>query len=72
MDTYATTKEPEKKTFKTNSRNGKQSIGIEVTFIIEKKFQKIHFLAKIPCLLGDLCVHFETLLGWECTYLCHN
>ena len=50
----------------------KQAIGIQVTFIAGKKLQKEHFLAKKHCLLGDLCVHFEPLLGWECAYVCHN
>ena len=72
MDIYATTKELKKKAFRINSRNIKQTINIQVTFITEKKFQKEHFLAKKHCLLGDLYVHFEPLLGWECTYLCYD
>ena len=48
-----------------NSRNIKQAFGIQVTFIMEKKLQKVHFLAKKHCLLGELWVHFEPLLGWQ-------
>ena len=54
------------------SHNKKQAIEIQVTFIIEKKLQKVHFLAKKHCLLGKLCVHFEPLLGWQITYVCHD
>ena len=50
--------------FRINSRNIKQAIGIQVTFIMEKKLQKEHFLSEKHCLLGDLYVHFEPLLGW--------
>ena len=46
---------------------------MEVTFISEKVLlQKEHFLAKKHCLLGDLHVHFEPLLGQECKYRCHD
>ena len=65
MHTDATTKELKKMTFRINSPNIKQEIGIQLTFITEKKLQKEHFLAKKQCLLGELCVHFEPLLGRE-------
>ena len=67
MHTYATAKELKEMAFRTNNRNIKQAFGIQVTFIMEKKLQKVYFLVKRNCLLGDLCVHFEPLLGWECT-----
>ena len=63
MHTYATTKELKKMTFRMNSRNIKQAIGIQMTFISEKKLQKEHFLAEEHCLFGNLCVHFEPLSG---------
>ena len=72
MHTYATTQELKKMAFRINSRNLKQAIDIQVTFITEKKLQKEHFLAKKHCLLGDLCVYVEPLLRWKCTYVCHD
>ena len=45
--------------FRLNSWSIKQAIGIQLSFITEKKLQKENFLAKKHCLLGDLCVHFE-------------
>ena len=48
-----------------------QAIGILVTFIQEINLQKEKFSAKYDCFFADLCVHFELLLGWECTYVCH-
>ena len=59
-------------TFRINSRNIRQAIGIQVTFITERKLQKEQFLAKKHCLLGNLCVHFEPLLERECTYVYHK
>ena len=56
---HATTKELKKMAFRINSWNIKQVIGIQVTFITEKKLQKEHFLAKRHCLLGNLCVHLN-------------
>ena len=64
---YATNKEMKTMAFRINSRNIKQAISMQVTLITENNLQKEHFLAKKHCLLGDLCVHFELLLGWECT-----
>ena len=43
-----------------------------MTFISEIKPQKERFLAKYDCYFGDLCVHFETPLGWETAYVCPN
>ena len=65
MHTHAATKELKKMAFRTNSQNIKQAIGIQVTFITEKKLQKEHFLTKKHCLLGELCVYFEPLLEWN-------
>ena len=53
--------------FRINSRDIKEAFCIQVTFIMQKKLQKVHFLAKKHCLLGKLYVHFEFLLGWQCT-----
>ena len=72
VDTYAMTKELKNKAFRINSQNKKRAIDKEVTFISEIKLQKEHFLSKRHCLLGDLRVHFEPLLGWKCTYICHH
>ena len=72
VPTYTTTKELEKKAFKINSWNIKLATDIQVTFMIEKKLQKEHFLVKNYCLLSELCVHFKLLLGLECTYLYHD
>ena len=72
VHTYATSEEIKMMAFRVNSRNIKQGIGIEVTFIMETKLQKEHFLPEKYCLSGDLCVHFESLLGWKCTYVCHD
>ena len=58
--------------FRINSRHTKQTIGIQVTFMTKQNLQKEQFLAKKYCLLGDLCVHFEPLLQWECTYICQD
>ena len=69
---YATTKELKKMAFKINTQNIKQKFGIKLTFISEIKPRKECFLAKQDCFLGDLCVHFEPLLGWEYAYVCHG
>ena len=72
VHTYAATQELKEKILTVKRHNKKQAIEIQVTFIIEKKLQKVHFLAKKHCLLGKLCVHFEPLLGWQITYVCHD
>ena len=46
VHTYATTQELKEKILTVKSHNKKQAIEIQVTFIIEKKLQKVHFLAK--------------------------
>ena len=51
--------------FRMNSQNVRQAIGIQVTFNMKQKLEKEHFLAKKYCLLGDFCVRFELLLGWN-------
>ena len=72
MHTYATTKELKKIAFRTNSKNIKRRVGIQVTFISGIKPQKKGFLAKYDRFFGDLCVHFEHLLELECAYVCHD
>ena len=52
--------------------NIKQKFGIQMNFISENKLQKQHFLAKYDWFSGDLCVHMEPLLGWQCTYVCDD
>ena len=53
-----------------NSQN--KNIAISVTFISESKFKKKIFFSKIAFFFKNLYVHFESLLGWECTYVCHD
>ena len=72
MHTYATTKELKKKPFKINSWNIIQTVRIQVSVITEKKLKKEHFLPEKTCLLGNFCVHFESLLGREYTYVWHD
>ena len=35
---------------------------------MEDKFQKKYFSAKKHSFFGNLRVHYEPLLGWECAY----
>ena len=72
MDTHATTEELEKMAFMVITQNFKQKFVIQVTFISDIKPQKQRFLAKYDCFFGDLCVHFQSLLGRECVYVCHD
>ena len=58
-------------TFRINSQNIEEALGIQVTFVMEIQPQKELFLAQ-DCFLGGLHVHFEPLLGWELTFVCHN
>ena len=69
---YATTKELKKKAFRVNSQNIEQAIKILVIFILEINLQKERFLAIYDGFFRDLCVHFESLLRWECAYVCHH
>ena len=69
---YVTAKKLKKKAFRINSQNIKQAIGIQVTIITEIRLQKKHFLAKKHSLLVNLGVHFESLLGSEYVYICHD
>ena len=55
-----------KKAFTVDSQNIKKSFCTQVIFIMEDKFQKKYFSAKKHYFFGDLCVHFQILLGWEC------
>ena len=41
-------------------------------FVLEIKLERYICLAKYECYFGDLCVHFEPLLGWESAHVCHN
>ena len=69
---YTTNKEMKTMAFTINSQSIERAIGIQVTFIMEKKPQEVHILAKKVCLLCILCVLFEPLLRWECTCVCHD
>ena len=69
---YTTTKELKWKEFRIINQDIEQAIGILARFNSEINLQKETFLAKYDCFSADLCAHFETLLGWECTYICHN
>ena len=55
------TKELKKMAFKISNQNIKQN-----------KPRLERFLAKYDGFFGDLCVHFEPLLGCECAYVCHD
>ena len=63
-------KNKKKNAFKAKRKSIKQTVDIQVTFISEIKVQSEHFLAKFDCVLGNLCIHFEPVLGWECGYVC--
>ena len=64
MHSYVTAKELKKKAFIIKNQNIKQRVGIQVTFILEIKLgKKKGFLAKCDSFFGDLCIHFEHLLG---------
>ena len=39
-------------------------------YLEKKTLKKKHFSAKYDCFFGDISVHFEPLLGWECAYIC--
>ena len=58
--------------FKINSRDMKQKFGIQVIFISKIKPGIERFLPEYDCFFGDLCVHFQPLLGWECAYVCRD
>ena len=49
-----------------------QTAAIKMTFILEKKLQKVDFFPKSDHFLSDLRVQFESLLTRECAYLCHD
>ena len=70
--TYATTKELKKKVFTVKSKNIKQTIGIQLNFILENKHQKEHIFNQNTVIFSKICVHFEPLLEWESAYVCHN
>ena len=72
MPPYATTKELKNIGFKITIQNIKQKFGMQLIFISEIKPGLERFLAKYDCFFGDLRIHFEPLLGWECIYVCHD
>ena len=43
-----------------------------MNFVLEIKLKRYMCLANYDGFFGGLCVHFELLLGWECTYVCRN
>ena len=43
-----------------------------MNYIFEIKTKTYICLEKYDCYFGDLCVHFEPLIEWECAYACHN
>ena len=72
VHTYSTTYELKKKAFRINGQNKNLEIAIQITFILETKHQKYIFLSKLDHISSDVCVEFESLLGWECPYVCYN
>ena len=53
--------------------NRKQAIIIEVTFILEIKFEKYSFQQIMTIFLAGNASFFESLLlGWECAYVYHS
>ena len=57
----ATIKELKKMSLEINSQNIKQKFDKHVTFILEIKPRKEHFLAKSDCFFRELCFHIEPL-----------
>ena len=45
---------------------------MQVNFVFEIKLKRYICFAKCDYYFGDLFVHFEPLLGWECAYVCYN
>ena len=73
MHKYATTKEMKNKMhLQEVAKKKNQESGIQVASISDIKPQKQRFLAKYDCFFGDMCVRFQSLLGWECVYVCHH
>ena len=61
-----------KKAFNIKRENRKQAIAIEVTFILEIKFEKYSFEQIMTIFLAGNASFFESLLlEWECAYICH-
>ena len=54
------------------SQNKNLEIGKQLNFILEIKLQKHIFFIKIRTFFSDLCVHFESFLGWGCAYVCYD
>ena len=55
-----------------DSQNIKQNFGIQMNFMSEIKPQKERYLAKYDCFFGGFSVYFDSLLGWEFAYVCHD
>ena len=72
VPTYTTTKKLKNIPFKIISQTIKQKFGIQLIFISEIKPRLNRFLVKCDCFFGDLWVHLEPLLRWECAYVCHD
>lgn len=62
----------EKETIFVNSQNIKQTISIQLFFILEIKVQKGYYFGKIWSFFQLLTIYFEPLLRWECAYACHD
>ena len=60
------------KAFAVNSQNIKQEMGIQVTFISVKKFQKEQFSAKYDCFSHQLMCPSWVQLGWACAHVLHH
>ena len=62
-----------KKVFTVNSKNVKQTIGMQVTFVSENKLLKDHFFCQYITVFPSICdFQFKSLLDWECPCLCHD
>ena len=50
----------------------KQENGIELTFTLELNMQKKHFSEEDQQFFSKWNVHYQPLLGWESTCICHK
>ena len=55
-----------------HNKNIKQEVDIELTFTLEIKIQKEHFLAKYQQFFNCWRVSFQTILGWGKKYVYHK
>ena len=72
VHTYSTSLKLESKTFLWNNENIKQSTHIKVTFTLKIKIQNHQFSQVCRLLLSYRSSHFQFLLEWESTYVCHD